>query len=131
MNASRKNTLIFFIALSIFAVLCWFAYFSIYVSWPETPEATYIELILIATYLVTLIAFFIQTRVIMKNPDMLLQIIMLALIVRLILFGALNFYMIYTDIEHAKANVIAFFAVYACFTVFELSMLFPQMKRRS
>ena len=64
------------------------------------------------------------------DPHYFVQIIILSIVVKLILFGAFNFIMIYFSPETAMANVLVFFAIYLTTTTLELVMFVPLINKK-
>lgn len=87
----------------------------------------YACLILSVLFVVTLIAFVTQLYILKKAPDYSIHIIVSAIIIRLLLFGVFNFFLIWSNRSLAVENVVLFFAVYLGFTLLELVILFRQI----
>lgn len=64
------------------------------------------------------------------DPQYFVQIIILSIVVKLILFGAFNFIMIYYSPDTAMANVVSFFIIYIATTILELGMFVPLVNKK-
>ena len=94
--------------------------------WPALMDVTYpylsVSVLTIIILLIYLASLFTVT------PQLFVQIVIAGTAVKLLLFGAYNFYMIYTDPVHARANVLFFFVGYVLFTILEITSLFRYIR---
>ncbi len=123
----KKRFFEFALWLTIVALFLLAVYQVVYIIWPNTPVANYVAYIFLVPYLLNLLIYFFMLKGLNLDPQYFVQIIILSIVVKLILFGAFNFAMIYYSPETAMANVITFFAVYLASTVLELGMFVPLM----
>ncbi len=90
---------------------------------------TFTVAIFAVLFVVTFLVYLLQVKIMTKNPDFSLHVILGSLILRLIIFAFFNFIMIYTDRVNAVPNVVLFFIVYLVFTTIEMITLFKQIGR--
>ena len=90
--------------------------------WGELNNVTYPYLSVIVLYLVILLIYLASMFTV--TPQLFVQIVIAGTAVKLLLFGAYTFYMIYTDPAHARANVLFFFTGYVLLTILEITSLF-------
>lgn len=65
-----------------------------------------------------------------NKPDFFIQLYLLTMALKLLAYGAYNFFMITEDREGAVANVVWFMILYFIFTVLEISFLYQKISRR-
>ena len=94
--------------------------------WPPLEEVSYPYLSVAVLYVVILLIFLASLFTV--TPQLFVQIVIAGTAVKLLLFAAYNFYMIYTDPSHARANVLYFFVGYVIFTVLEITSLFQVIR---
>ncbi len=90
--------------------------------WEGLLEVTFPYLSVFVLFLVILIIFMVSLFTV--TPQLFVQIVIAGTAVKLLLFAAYNFYMIYSDPQHARANVLYFFVGYVLFTIVEITSLF-------
>jgi len=90
--------------------------------WPALGEVTFPFLSVAVLFAVILLIFLASMYTV--TPQLFVQIVIAGTAVKLLLFGAYNFYMIYADPQHARANVLYFFVGYVLLTVIEITSLF-------
>ncbi|MCA6078312.1 hypothetical protein [Fulvivirga sedimenti] len=95
--------------------------------WPSLEEVTYPYLSVFVLVLVILLIYL--TSLFTVTPQLFVQIVIAGTAVKLLLFGAYNFYMIYSDPGHALANVLFFFVGYVLFTILEITSLFRYIRQ--
>ncbi|MEP2773820.1 MAG: hypothetical protein ABJH05_16830 [Fulvivirga sp.] len=125
----KKRFFEFALWLTIVALFLLAVYQVVYIIWPNTPVANYVAYIFLVPYLLNLLIYFLMLKGLTLDPHYFVQIIILSIVVKLILFGAFNFIMIYYSPETAMANVITFFAIYLATTILELGMFVPLVSK--
>lgn len=126
----KKRFFEFALWLTIVALFLLAVYQVVYIIWPNTPVANYVAYIFLVPYLLNLLIYFLMLKGLTLDPHYFVQIIILSIVVKLILFGAFNFIMIYYSPETAMANVITFFAIYLATTILELGMFVPLVSKK-
>ena len=126
MNTLKKATFTFaglLLALSVVYVGLYHG-INFFLPW---STSFYLYLVLSVLFIGTLAAFALQLVILKRAPDYSIHIIIGAIIIRLFLFGAFNFVMIYMSKDLAVQNVVLFFASYLGFTFLELVVLLRQI----
>lgn len=130
----NKGFLSFFWILSV-ATLILAGIYGTLAFFEVVPRAVYDAEIFITQYVVTLLVFFLMQKAISFEPQYFVQITILSIVVKLIVYGAFNFIIIYLAPKAANANVVLFFSVYLIFTAMEIGMLYRNItfkqKRRA
>ena len=126
----KKQFFEFALWLTVSALFLLAIYQVVYIVWPETPVANYVAYIFLVPYLLNLLIYFLMLKGLTLDPHYFVQIIILSIVVKLILFGAFNFIMIYFSPETAMANVLVFFAIYLTTTTLELVMFVPLINKK-
>lgn len=93
----------------------------------ELPEASYDYFIFLLIYLVTLLSYFAVSKIGKYDKSYLMAAIMGSIVLRLIIFTAVNFLIIYLNRDEAIANVVLFFVLYLIFTAIETIALFKKV----
>lgn len=95
--------------------------------WPPLEQVSYaylsVAILMAVVFLIFLAALFMVT------PQLFVQVVILGTAVKLLLFGAYCFFMIYSDTPNAQANVLFFFVGYVLFTVLEITSLYEQIRQ--
>ncbi len=123
---NKKAFFKFAALLAGMAVLFLISFRLLQFAWPELSEVTYPYLSVFILFLVILLIFL--ASIFTVTPQLFVQIVIAGTAVKLLLFGAYNFYMIYSDPAHARANVLFFFVGYVLFTVLEITSLFRYIR---
>ena len=126
MNPVKRATFTFAGLLLVLSAIYIGLYYGINLFLPWSASF-YLYLVLSILFVGTLAAFAIQLVILKKAPDYSIHIIIGAIIIRLFLFGAFNFFMIYANRDLAVQNVVLFFASYLGFTLLELVVLLRQI----
>lgn len=121
----KKRFFEFALWLTVVTLLLLVVYQGVYILWPEAPPATYILYIFLIPYLLNLAVYLVILKGMTFEPQYFVQIIILSIVVKLLLFGAFNFVMIYFSPGNAVPNVVAFFVIYLTSTMLEIGMLVP------
>ncbi|MEM7107919.1 MAG: hypothetical protein AAF519_06810 [Bacteroidota bacterium] len=88
----------------------------------------YASLIVGVVFVITVGGYLAQVLLFKKVPDYSIHIILIALVVRLVVFGAFIFMMIYFNRSLATQNAVIFFVSYLGFTLAELIALSKKIK---
>jgi hypothetical protein len=119
---NRKALLRFTLLLGGVSILYLVLYLILRPSWEGLQEVTFPYLSIFVLFLVILTIYMVSLFTV--TPQLFVQIVIAGTAVKLLLFAAYNFYMIYADPQHARANVLYFFVGYVLFTVIEITSLF-------
>jgi len=125
----KKLFLEFGVWLSVVFLFLLIVYQMIYIFWPHTPSPDYITYIFLVPYILNLVVYFMLLKSMDLEPQYFVQIIILSIVVKIIIYGAFNFIMIYNSPDHSMANVISFFVIYLFSTGLEIGMLIPLIGR--
>lgn len=93
------------------------------------PAASYALGAFATQYIVTLLIYFVLLKGLTLQPQYFVQIAILAIVVKLIIYGAFNFVVIYLSPAFAIPNVILFFSIYLIFTPLAVAMLYPVINK--
>ncbi len=75
-------------------------------------------------YLITLLGYILIVKAKAWDQAYFMPIVLASFVVRLLIFGILNFIMIYSSPEEAVPNVVLFFSAYFLFTLLETASIF-------
>jgi len=121
----KKQFFAFALWLTVLTLFLLVTYQVAYIIWPGLPAANYVLYIFLVPYILNLLIYFLMLKGMTLDPNHFVQIIILSIVVKLVLFGAFNFAMIYFSPESAVPNVVTFFSIYLSCTVLELAMIVP------
>lgn len=124
----KKAFLRFLLLFSATAVLLLVTYEVISIFWPLLEGVTFAYPSVIFLYLVILAVFAVSMMVV--TPQLFVQIVIAGTALKLLLFGAYTFVILYMDTAHARENVVFLLATYVLFTILEITSLFRYIKRR-
>lgn len=127
----KKKFFEFALWLTIVVLFLLAAYQLTYIFWPDLPVAKYVLYVFLVPYLLNLLVYFLMLKGMTLEPHYFVQIIILSIVVKLILFGAFNFFMIYQSPDRAIPSVIVFFVVYLCSTILEIALLVPLINKQN
>lgn len=94
--------------------------------WPALERVSYAYLSVSVLMGVVFFIFFVS--MFMVTPQLFVQIVILGTAVKLLLFGAYCFFMIYSDTPNSEANILFFFVGYVLFTVLEITSLYRHIR---
>ncbi|MEO1054030.1 MAG: hypothetical protein AAFX87_25555 [Bacteroidota bacterium] len=76
--------------------------------------------VFIFLFLITIGAHALLLFALGKDPQNFVTLIILSLVLKLVLYGIFNFFIIYLDPQIAVPNIILFFSIYVIYIVFEV-----------
>lgn len=126
----KKRFFEFALWLTVVALFLLAVYQIVHIIWPSVPAANYIAYIFLVPYMLNLLIYFFMLKGLTLDPQYFVQIIILSIVVKLILFGAFNFIMIYYSPDTAMPNVVSFFIIYIATTILELGMFVPLVNKK-
>jgi hypothetical protein len=124
MAAARKEN--YFIYLSILTILLLVVYYFLKDKLPVS--AAYI---IPAFYLITAGAHYLLMKSINQNPRKFYYYFLAAMSFKMLAYLTVLSLILLIDGQITIEFVIAFFAVYVCYTVFEMAMILPRAKRNA
>jgi len=124
----KKKFFEFTLWLTVLTLFLLVVYQMVYIIWPALPVASFILYIFLVPYVLNLLVYVLILKSMTLEPQYFVQIIILSIVVKLVLYGAFCFVIIYFNPEEAMANVVSFFVIYLFSTALEVSMLVPLIK---
>lgn len=118
----------FFVVLSLVTGLLILIY-ALLIRIEVMPAASYALGVFATQYSVTLLIYFVLLKALSLQPQYFVQIAILSIVVKLIIYGAFNFVVIYLSPAFAIPNVILFFLIYLIFTPLAVAMLYPVINK--
>lgn len=118
----------FLIVLTTSAVLLLLSFELLKTIWPDLRNITYAYQSVLMLYLVILGTFVLSMLVV--TPQLFVQIVIGGTAVKLLLFAAYTFVILYLDAAHARENVVFLLTTYVLFTILEVTSLFRYINRR-
>lgn len=125
----RKHLKRFTLLIVTAALLLLLVYKLLASVWPGLHAVTSPVLSIVMLTVVILGVFFVSLQTV--TPQLFIQVVVLGTAVKLLLFGAYTFYLIYTDIAHARGNILFFFTGYVLLTILEITSLYTSIRERS
>lgn len=111
-------------------VVLWLAY-SLLVSFEIISLAIYAPLIFLTQYILTLLLFYFLLKALAYKAEHFVLITIIAVVLKLLIYGGLNFFIIYSLEEGAHQHVVLFFILYIFLTGLELGMMYQLGNSRS
>ncbi len=121
------RTLKFLLLATGFAIAVFFIYY-VLISFSAFTPASFDWQIVLSVWLVTILSFIIVSKIGQIDSSFFFAAILSSIVFRLLLFGGVNFALIYFDRDNAINNVVLFFVVYFIFTILENLLLFKEIK---
>jgi hypothetical protein len=117
---SIQKFILLLIGLTV--ILC--AVYAGLISYFPLQRATYDVLIIPILFVITLLGYVFIVKAKSWDQAYFMPIILASIVVRLLIFAAINFIMIYSAPSDAVPNVILFFSIYFMYTLIETMSLF-------
>lgn len=121
---NKKSFLKFFVVLTIIAAVLFFIYMLL-VNEAIMPPAIYDLEIFLVQYAITLLIYLLLIQTLSSNAEYFVQAAILSIVVKLILYIAFIFVIIYLSPDSAHMNVVLFLSIYLIFTALAVGMLYP------
>jgi hypothetical protein len=118
----------FFVVLSCAAVvLLGASWVALDQQWIEALPSFYFQTLILLLFGTGLLYIYLFK---FDRPDFFVQLYLLTMTVKLLAYGAYNFFMILEDKANAAANVVWFMLLYFVFTALEIGFLYQKISKR-